>query len=138
MSRYRTAAMLLPATLFAGPALALNPGLYEYSMKMSMPGMPGNVPPTTTQRCLGPRDVEGSKAMEMPQMPNSDCKVLNQVINGAEFSYRVACTTPQKLDGDVKGTVGATSLNMEMTMRIPEAPGPMTQNITARRIGDCK
>jgi hypothetical protein len=133
-----TGAVFAVAAIFASPAAALNPGLYEYVMKMSMPGMPAAIPPTTTQRCLTAKDVEGAKAYEMPAMPNSDCKVLNQVINGAEFSYRVACTKPQKLDGDVKGTATATSLNMDMVMRIPDAPGPMTQNISARRLGDCK
>ncbi len=126
------------ALLAAAPALALTPGLYEYSMKLNMPGMPANIPPTVTQRCLGAADVAGNKAVELPPLPNSDCKVLNQIINGAVFSYRVACSTPRKLDGDVRGTVSATSLNMEMTMRIPEAPAPMTQFITARRLGDCQ
>ena len=126
------------ALLSAGSAAALNPGLYEYSMQMNMPGAPAKIPPTTLQRCLTAKDVEGIKAVEMPLMPNSDCKVLNQNINGAQFSYRVSCTKPQKLEGDVKGTVSATSLNMDMTMQIPDAPGPMTQNISARRLGDCK
>jgi hypothetical protein len=29
-------------------------------------------------------------------------------------------------------------LSMEMTMVMPEAPGSMTQSISARRVGDCK
>ena len=87
---------------------------------------------------LSAKDVEGAKAVEMPPMPNSDCKVLNQNISGAQFSYRISCTKPQKLDGDVKGTVSATTLSMDMTMHTPGAPGPMTQNISAKRLGDCK
>jgi hypothetical protein len=124
--------------LYAGCAAALNPGLYEYNIKLSMPGAPANIPPTTLQRCLSAKDVEGAKAIEMPPMPDSDCKMQNQKIDGAQFSYHVSCSKPQKLEGDIKGTVSATSLNMDMTMQIPEAPGPMTQNISARRLGDCK
>ena len=133
-----TRVLFLLAAFYAGGAAALNPGLYEYTMKMNMPGAPAKIPPTTIQRCLTARDVEGHKAVEMPPTPNSDCKALNQNINGAQFSYRVSCTKPQKLEGDVKGTVSATTLNMDMTMQIPDAPGPMTQNISARRLGDCK
>jgi hypothetical protein len=128
----------LLALLYAGSAAALNPGLYEYVMKMNMPGAPANMPAQTIQRCLTAKDVEGNKAMEMPPMPNSDCKVLNQVVKGEQFSYRISCTKPEKIDGDVKGTVTATSLNMDMTMKMADAPGPMTQNISARRLGDCK
>ena len=32
----------------------------------------------------------------------------------------------------------ATSMTMDMTMTVPEAPGPIQQSVTARRIGDCK
>ena len=70
--------------------------------------------------------------------PNSDCKVINQNIQGAQFSYRISCTKPQKLEGDVKGTLSATSLNMDIAMLTPDAPGPMLQNISAKRLGDCK
>jgi hypothetical protein len=138
MKRSLTTTLILATTVFAGPAAALNPGLYEYVIKMSMPGAPMNMPTQTTQRCLTAKDVEGNKAMEMPPRPNSDCKILNQVNNGGQFSYRMSCTKPEKLDGDVKGTATATSLNMDMTMNMAGAPGAMTQNITARRIGDCK
>ncbi len=137
MNRYYVV-LSLSTVFYAGTAAALNPGLYEYSMKMNIPGAPASIPPTTIQRCLTASDVEGVKAIDMPAMPNSDCKVANQVFDGKQFSYKVACTTPQKLDGEVKGTVSATTLNMEMVMRIPEAPGPMMQNISARRLGDCK
>jgi hypothetical protein len=129
--------LFLLSMLYGSNAAALNPGLYEYTMKMNMPGAPTALPPTI-QRCLSAKDVEGAKAVEMPPMPNSDCKVLNQNISGAQFSYRISCTKPQKLDGDVKGTVSATTLSMDMTMHTPGAPGPMTQNISAKRLGDCK
>ena len=131
-------ALLWLTMLHAGAASALNPGLYEYTMKMNMPGAPTTLPSTTIQRCLNAKDVEGAKATEMPPMPNSDCKVLDRNISGAQFSYRISCTKPQKLDGDVKGTVSATTLSMDMTMHTPGAPAPMTQNISAKRLGDCK
>ena len=83
-------------------------------------------------------DVEGNKAIEIPPMPDSDCRINDQAVTATQFSYRIACTKPQKLDGDVKGTMSATSLTMNMTMRMPELTGAVTQNISARRIGDCK
>ena len=130
----------LPLTAAAAAAGGLTPGLYEYTMKMNMPGMPNmsNMPATTMQRCISAKDVEGNKAIEMPADRNSDCQVIDLVQSGGQFSYKMACTKPQKLDGNVKGTITATSMAMEMTMSMPEMPGPMTQSIAAKRIGDCK
>ena len=88
----------LPA---ADAASTLTPGLYEYTMKMSMPGMPANMPPQTSQRCLTAKDVSGNKAFEMPMERNSDCQVRDLTQSGAQFSYKVSCTKPQKLDGNV-------------------------------------
>jgi hypothetical protein len=122
----------------AASASALTPGMYEYTMKMSMPGMPMNMPAQTSQRCLTSKDVDSNKAIEMPTERNSDCQIKDMANSGAQFSYKISCTKPQKMDGSAKGSVTATSLSMEMTMVMPEAPGPMTQSITARRIGDCK
>jgi hypothetical protein len=124
----------LPLTLAAA---GLNPGLYEYSIKMKMAGMP-DMPAQTTQRCLTPKEVEGNKSFEMPQDTGADCKVSGHTQSGNQFSYTVACTKPQKVDGAVKGSYTPTSLTMDMNMTMAGAPGPMVQSITARRLGDCK
>ena len=125
--------------LFAPPLLAagLTPGQYEYTIQMTMTGAPA-LPPQTMQRCLTASDVAGNKSYEMPPDRNSDCKIRDVAESGGQFSYKVSCTKPQKLDGTAKGSVTSTSMTMEMNMTMAGAPGPMTQNITARRIGDCK
>jgi cytoskeletal protein CcmA (bactofilin family) len=58
--------------------------------------------------------------------------------SGSQFSYKVACTKPQKIDGAVKGSVTATGMTMDMTMEMAGMAGTVTQSITARRLGDCK
>ncbi len=127
--------LALPLTLAAA---GLTPGLYEYSIKMSMPGVPANMPAQTSQRCLTAKEVEGNKSFEMPPDRNTDCQVNGLTQTGSQFSYTVACTKPQKMDGAVRGTFTATSMTMDMTMTMAGGPGPMTQTITARRLGDCK
>lgn len=132
-------AVLLPmlsAPPAAHAASTLTPGLYEYTMKMNMPGM--NMPAQTSRRCLSSKDVESNKALEMPPEPNSDCQVKDMVLTGGQYSYKIACTKPQKLTGNVKGTVTTNSMTMDMTMTIPEMPGPIQQTVTAKRVGDCK
>jgi len=135
------AAVMLPMAWTppaAHAASTLTPGLYEYTIKMNMPGAPMNMPAQTTRRCLSPKDVDSNKALEMPPEPNSDCQVKDMVLTGGQYSYKVACTRPQKLTGNVKGTVTANSMTMDMTMTVPEMPGPIQQTVTGRRIGDCK
>ncbi len=127
------AACALPFAAYSQQVMT--PGLYEYSMKVSMPGGPG-MPPQTSQHCVTGK--EGTKAYEMPQQPNTDCKVTDRSESGGQFTYKVSCTKPQKMESNVKGSFTATSMAMDMTTTMPGMPGPMTQNITAKRIGDCK
>lgn len=122
----------LPLTLAAA---GLTPGQYEYTIKMNMAGMP-NMPAQTMKRCLTAKDVSGNKAFEMPADHNSDCQIKDMSQSGGQFSYKMSCTKPQKLDSAVKGTFTATGMTMDMTMSMPD--GTMTQTTTAKRIGDCK
>ena len=126
------AALCLPLPV----AAAMTPGLYEYTVKMSIPGAPANMPAQTFQRCLTAKDVDGAKAYEMPQGPGSDCQIKDLNQSGGQFSYKMSCSKPQKLDGAVKGAVTATGMTMDMTMEMEGMT--MTQAMTVRRIGDCK
>ena len=130
------------ASAFVLPAAAsaeMTPGMYDYTIKMSMPGAPVNMAPQTMQRCLAAKDLEGGKAYQMPPGPSgSDCQIKDLTENSGKFSYKMACTKPQKLDGAVQGSFTTTSMNMDMTMTMEGMPGPMTQSIVAKRVGDCK
>ena len=134
--------LLLIALITLAPAVhaatALTPGLYEYTVKMNMPGMQSDVPPQTSQRCVSPKDVEGSNAYEMPHDSTSDCRVTDMSENNGRFSYKMSCTKPQQFSADAQGTITETSIDMDMTMTMADMPGPITQKISARRIGDCK
>jgi hypothetical protein len=123
----------LPLTLAAA---GLTPGQYEYTIKMNMAGMP-NMPAQTMQRCLTAKDVAGNKSFEMPADPKSDCQTKDMVLSGSQFSYKMSCTKPQKLDSTVKGSYTATGMTMDTTM-LMDGHGTMTQTTTAKRIGDCK
>ena len=129
------AALTLALPLAA--AAQMKPGMYEYMIKINMPGAPANMPGQTMQRCLAKKDLEGNKAYQMPMGPGSDCQVKDMVENAGKFSYKMACTKPQKMDGTVQGSFTQTGMNMDMTMAMDGMPGPMTQSITAKRVGDC-
>ena len=130
--------MIMLATLWfpLTASAAMTPGQYEYTVKMNVPGAPANMPAQTFQRCLTAKDIDGSKAYEMPQGPGSDCQIKDLNQSGGQFSYKMSCTKPQKLDGAVKGAVTATGMTMDMTMQMEGMT--MTQAMTVRRVGDCK
>lgn len=129
-----TALLTVPA---AATAQSLTPGLYEYTMKMSMAGAPP-LPAQTMRHCVTPKDVEANKAFQMPQDNSTDCQIKNHTQSGGQFSYVMSCTKPQKMESVVKGSYTANSITMDMTATVAGAPGPMMQNISAKRVGDCK
>ena len=134
--------ILLAAGLFALPltlaAAGLTPGMYEYTVKMNMPGMPAGMGAQTFQRCLTAQDTAGTNAYSAARDKNNDCKIKDLRESGGQFSYNMSCTKPNKMEATTKGTVTATSMTMDMTMSMPEAGGTMTQTTTAKRLGDCK
>jgi hypothetical protein len=140
--RRKAACRLFSASfLFALPLTAAaagpTPGLYEYTIKMNMPGMPNaaNIPPQVVKNCVTAKDISG-KGYGVPPK-DSDCRVKDVVESTGQFSYKIACTKPQKMDGAVKGTYTATTMTMDMTMAMGSG-GTMAQSTTAKRIGDCK
>jgi hypothetical protein len=133
------AALSLLAVPLTAAAAGLSPGLYEYTVKMSMPGMPAGapgMPAQVMQHCLTATDIANKGYGAPPK--DSDCQVKDMKESGSQFSYKIACTKPQKMDGDVKGAITATGMTMDMTMSMPDAGGTMMQSTTAKRIGDCK
>lgn len=140
MTTLRNLSIVIATAAFALPLTAsaqMKPGMYEYTMTMNIPGGPA-MPPRTSQRCMTASDLEGGKAYQAPQNPGSDCKISDMRENGGKFSYKMACTKPQKLDGTVQGSYTPAGMTMDMTMTMADMPGPMTQSITAKRLGDCK
>ena len=129
---------VMPLAATAASASAeLSPGQYEYTIKMNMPGVP-NLPVQTVLHCISAKDVAGNMAFQAPPTPNTDCKTTDMNQSAGQFSYKISCTKPERMDSTVKGTFTGTALTMDMTMVSAKMPGPMTQTITAKRVGDCK
>jgi hypothetical protein len=137
MKKFLLIITALTLALPLAAAAQMKPGMYEYTIKMNMPGAPANMSAQTMQRCLAKKDLEGNKAYQMPQGPGSDCQIKDMVESAGKFSYKMACSKPQKMDGAVQGTFTQTGMNMDMTMTMDGMPGPMTQSIVAKRLGDC-
>ena len=124
-------ALATPLAAVAADA-GMKPGLYDYTVKMDIPGMPFAMPPQSFQHCLTQADVDSGKQYENQQ--NKDCAVKNLKQSAGKATFDLACkdgttgTAEYALTGD--GMSGKTVMSKD--------GHPMTLNMSARRAGDCK
>lgn len=129
---------LAPALLAGLTALpvhaeeTMKPGLYDYTIKMEMPGMPFAMPPQTFQNCVKPEDVE--KGEQYQTQRDEDCEVKNMKQSSGKASFDLACKD---------GTTGHadyafTDTSMTGKQVITREGAPMTMEMSAKRVGDCK
>jgi hypothetical protein len=127
-------AMTVAATPLAALAAdsTMKPGLYDYTVKMEIPGMPFQMPPQNFQNCLKQEDVD--KGRQYRDEKNKDCDVKNMKQSAGKASFDLACK-----DGTT-GTAEYTFTDTSMTGKtvMTKDGTPMTMNMTAKRSGDCK
>lgn len=123
----------------AAPA-NMQPGLWEITMKMEMPGMRGGgMPATAVRQCIRPVDVEDARRT-IPQNKDPKCNTKDYKMQGNTASWRMECKGPETMSGT--GTItysgssysGATKLSIKQGGQTMD----MTQTYSGKRIGDCK
>ena len=127
------ASALLLCPLAATAATAhMNPGKWEVTSEMDMPGMPMKMPTHTFTHCVS---KEQADKPEPPRGPReNDCKVSDYAIEGNVVTYKMTC---EKSNTTVVGkmTFGLDSYEVVNHMKMGERE--MTQKMTGKRIGDC-
>ena len=118
----------------AGPvfAQAMQPGLWETTVRMEMAGMA--MPPMTSQQCI--RDASPESAV--PQMSN--CSITNRSVSGNTVRWSMRCQQGgMNMTGNGEMTIqGATSEGaVQMTIDEGGQRQQMTQRLSGRRIGNC-
>lgn len=129
--------LLFPALLVALPGAAIaagemKPGLYEYTMKMDLPGMPFALPPQVGQHCLTPADVASGEQFGDPK--NADCAVKDLKQSAGKASFHVACKDGSTGSGEYTYTESGMAGKTVMSTQ----GHTMTLNVAAKRLGDCK
>lgn len=107
-------------------------GLYDYTVKMEIPGMPFPMPAQKLQHCLTQADVDSGKQYDNQQ--NKDCEVKNLKQSANSASFDLACK-----DGTT-GSASYTFTGNSMTGKtvMTKEGHPMTINMSAARAGACK
>jgi len=115
----------------AAPA-AKEPGdLWEVTSKMSMEGMPMEMPATTQKVC-------SPKTWTEPPGGNADkhCETIDFKNSATTTTWKVRCAGPPAMTGE--GEITRTSPDAYTgTMKVKSPDGEMTMKLSGRRVGDC-
>jgi hypothetical protein len=150
MKKLLSAAAL--ACVFATPALAQNnpfagmkgkmkEGEWEYTMKMSMPGMPGGgMTMPGFRQCVTAAQIEkGGVGQKDGQMPDG-CSVRNVKVAGNTASYTMECTKDPKMVSDVNMTFSGDTFSMKQNTTMDQGGQKMqmVNDMTGKYVGPCK
>jgi hypothetical protein len=110
----------------------LQPGTYDYTVKMEIPGMPFAMPPQNFSHCVTAEDV--AKGQQYQNQQNADCEVKNLKQSAGKATFHVACK--DGTTGKAEYTFGADHMTGKTVMT--KDGQPMTMTMTSKRVGPCK
>jgi len=85
----------------AASDMLMNPGLWEHTITMEMPGMPVAPQPMTVSQCLTPEeatDWEGSVA-KINNQQDGNCQVSDVRKDGDTVRWNMSCTGEMPMQG---------------------------------------
>lgn len=131
------AGLILVMLITAVPAwcLDMNPGKYEITAQVDMPGMPQAMPPQTMTQCL-----DSQNPVPNANPDNRNCTVTDRQTTGNTITYTMTC---HQQGMTIKSTGrmtynGDTFEGDTKTVMGPQAGGmTLTTTIKGKRIGAC-
>lgn len=128
----------------------MRPGQWETTteMQMQMPNIPNlpagfqmpAMPAQKTSVCITPEQAK-DPAGTVPRQSGrgrggkDDCKVTDYKMSGNTATWKMACTSPDKVAGTGEMTFGDDSYTS--TMKMVMSQGEMSMKTTGKRVGDC-
>jgi hypothetical protein len=125
---------------FAGMKGKMKEGQWEYTMKMTMPGLPGGgmtVP--GFKQCVTADQIEkggvGQKEGKMPE----GCALKNVKVSGNTATYTMECTKEPKMVSDVSMNFSGDSFTMKQNTIMDQGGQKMTMvnDMTGKYVGPC-
>ena len=115
-------------------------GQWEYTMKMTMPGMPGGgMTMPGFKQCITAAQIEsggvGQKEGKMPEQ----CSVRNMKVSGNTATYTMECTKDPKMVSDVSMTFAGDSFTMKQNTTMDQGGQKMqmVNDMTGKYVGPC-
>jgi len=122
---------MLPATCFAAPNI--EPGRWEITSTLEMPGMGFSLPESKHIQCITVEEV-----IPQAQQENEQCQVIDQSVRGNVVNWRVKCESGGgSMDSRGEITYNGDSLEGTVITNGSQMPSEMTQKMRGKRIGQC-
>ncbi len=122
---------ILPGLSFAAPDM--QPGRWEITSILEMPGMAFTMPATKHTQCITAEEL-----VPQAQQENSKCQVVDQSIDGNVVTWQVRCESGGgTMDSQGKITYHGDSFEGMVVTNGSQMPSEMTQKMTGKRIGQC-
>ena len=137
---FRRLALAAAVLMLFVPLVAQAPrqdGRWQVTMEMSMPDMPMNMPPFTTEQCLTPEDVKNPQAV-VPQgrgNQQGNCTVSDYKQSGNKISWSMKCEGQNAMTGTGEMTYEGATYNGVMNMNM--SGRSMMMKLAGKRLGDC-
>jgi len=122
---------LILAPLPARPAERVQPGLWEVTATVELPGAATPAPPSTQTECLSQHDVD---AELVPELAKGGCRVTDARRSGDRVTWKLDCGALGKGEGEVVYQ-GPTAY--QGWMRLETGGTTVRTTIRAKRVGGC-
>lgn len=122
----------LPVPVMASPNI--QPGRWEITSTMEMPGMAFSMPATKHTQCITNQDL-----VPQAQQGNDKCQMLENTIYGDTVTWKVKCESEGgTMTSEGKVVYHGGSFDGSVVTNGSQMPAGMTQKMTGKRIGECQ
>jgi hypothetical protein len=111
---------------------SIEPGMWEWSVTMEMPGMPFQMPPTTYSSCITKEDLVPNQTDSTQQ-----CKMLHNKATKSGVEWKIECTSEAGKTLSI-GKIAYKSTTAKGKIEIQTNGMNMTSKIDGRRTGVCR
>ncbi len=110
----------------------MNPGLWQWTAVMEMPGMPMQLPPASYTTCITKADF-----IPKDSQLGKSCETIDLKTEGDKVSWNMTCTQSAKVTRS-QGSITYHGDSADGLVLIDVEGMQMSSKTTGRRIGPCK
>jgi len=123
--------VMFPTLCLAAPDM--QPGRWEITSTLEMPGMAFSMPASKHVQCITAEQI-----IPQAQQENSKCRVIDQSMHGNVVTWQVQCESGGgSMDSHGEITYHGDRFEGKVVTSGSQMPSAMTQNMTGKRIGPC-
>ena len=131
----KLAAFIVGLSLVQPAAIAarerMQPGLWEVTATVELPGM-ASPPPTTQTECLSQADIDEER---LPDIDQGTCRVTDTRRLGDKVTWKLDCGPIGKGEGEI---ISRSPMSYDGWMRLETNGMVIRSTIRARRLRDCE